>query len=72
MFCCLFSIYTRIYTEPFFLGVLSSVTIEILQFLLMTGVSDIDDVFFNACGVLLGYGLYFLLGQICVKNPNKD
>lgn len=62
----------RCFGRVFFLGVLSSVTIEILQFLLMTGVSDIDDVFFNACGVLLGYGLYFLLGQICVKNPNKD
>ncbi|GHV97537.1 glycopeptide antibiotics resistance protein [Lactobacillus nasalidis] len=56
----------------FLLGLLASVTIEILQFLLLTGVSDIDDVFFNGCGVLLGYGLYHLLGQICVKNRNKD
>ncbi|MFR0614475.1 VanZ family protein [Lactobacillus porci] len=50
--------------QVFFLGVCSSVMIEFLQFLLITGVSDVDDVFFNACGVLLGYGLYALLALL--------
>ena len=40
------------------LGMLTSVGIEALQFVLMTGVSDIDDVFFNVCGTVLGYALY--------------
>ncbi|MCI1290740.1 MAG: VanZ family protein [Lactobacillus sp.] len=35
-----------------------SIIIESLQFLLMTGVSDIDDVFFNFCGCCLGYLLF--------------
>lgn len=39
------------------LGVATSFIIESLQFLLATGVSDIDDLFFNSCGVVLGYGL---------------
>lgn len=40
------------------LGLFLSIVIEGLQFLLMTGVSDIDDVFFNVCGCLLGYWLW--------------
>lgn len=40
------------------LGTLTSIGIETLQFVLMTGVSDIDDVFFNALGTVVGYGLY--------------
>lgn len=40
------------------LGLALSIMIESLQFLLMTGVSDIDDVFFNFCGCCLGYWLF--------------
>lgn len=42
------------------LGMLLSIGIETLQFLLETGVSDIDDVFFNTCGTILGYLIYRL------------
>ena len=42
------------------LGMLLSIGIEALQFLLETGVSDIDDVFFNTCGAILGYLIYRL------------
>ncbi|MFD1393817.1 VanZ family protein [Lacticaseibacillus jixianensis] len=43
---------------------LLSVVIESLQFLLYTGVADIDDVLFNALGGLIGYFLYrFLFGR---------
>jgi glycopeptide antibiotics resistance protein len=41
-------------------GLCLSLVIETLQFLLMTGVSDIDDVFFNFCGCCLGYWLFCL------------
>lgn len=39
-------------------GIFVSVSIEGWQFILMTGVSDIDDVFFNVCGAVIGYGIY--------------
>lgn len=42
-------------------GMLLSLFIEVMQFGLATGISDIDDIFFNTCGVLLGYGLYLVL-----------
>lgn len=41
-------------------GALFSLMIEALQFLLATGVSDIDDVIFNTIGAMCGYGLYRL------------
>lgn len=41
-----------------------SVVIEGLQFVLMTGVADIDDVIFNTLGGIVGYLLYrFLFGR---------
>lgn len=42
------------------IGMLLSIGIETLQFLLETGVSDIDDVFFNTCGAILGYLIFYL------------
>ena len=38
-------------------GAALSAGIELMQFLLMTGVTDIDDVIFNALGALLGWGI---------------
>ena len=38
-----------------------SVIIESLQFVLETGVSDIDDVFFNVCGTIIGFILYRII-----------
>lgn len=45
-------------------GFCFSVLIESLQFLLATGVSDIDDVFFNTCGTALGYLLYLFIQRV--------
>ncbi|BAQ57462.1 conserved hypothetical protein [Lactobacillus acetotolerans] len=45
-------------------GIIFSVIIEGMQFLLETGVSDIDDVFFNTCGTILGYLLYLVYKRI--------
>ncbi len=42
------------------LGALISISIETLQFVLNTGVTDIDDVIFNTIGAALGYLLYFV------------
>jgi glycopeptide antibiotics resistance protein len=42
------------------MGAMISVSIEALQFVLNTGVTDIDDVIFNTLGAVVGYLLYFL------------
>ncbi|MDN6028960.1 MAG: VanZ family protein [Lactobacillus sp.] len=52
------------------LGVSISLLIETLQFYLATGVSDIDDVFFNSCGTILGYLLFWFYQQI--KNFRQE
>ena len=46
------------------MAALLSLSIECMQFLLGTGVSDIDDVILNALGALAGYGIYRLLWRV--------
>lgn len=41
-----------------FIGLVVSTTIEILQFVFCTGVTDIDDVIFNTIGTAMGYTLW--------------
>ncbi|MBE6023808.1 MAG: VanZ family protein [Cellulosilyticum sp.] len=41
-----------------FIGLIVSTFIEILQFILCTGVTDIDDVIFNTIGTAMGYMLW--------------
>lgn len=48
------------FRQIFSLGITLSIAIESLQFLLGTGISDIDDVFFNSCGAAIGYLIYWL------------
>ncbi|CAM3096451.1 Glycopeptide antibiotics resistance protein [Lactobacillus bombicola] len=48
------------FRQIFLLGITLSIAIESLQFLLGTGISDIDDVFFNSCGAAIGYLIYWL------------
>ncbi|MDF7672171.1 VanZ family protein [Lactobacillus sp. ESL0701] len=45
-------------------GMIFSIFIEGMQFLLETGVSDIDDVFFNSCGAAIGYLLYWVFKYV--------
>lgn len=45
-------------------GMFFSILIEVLQFLLMTGVSDIDDVIFNTVGTIIGVCIYQLVKKI--------
>lgn len=40
------------------IGMLLSLGIELLQFICVTGISDVDDVIFNTLGTLVGYGFY--------------
>ncbi|MDO4680631.1 MAG: VanZ family protein [Aerococcus sp.] len=45
-------------------GMLLSMGIEIGQYFLGTGVTHIDDVLFNACGVVIGYVCYDLINML--------
>ncbi|KRL63426.1 VanZ family protein [Lactobacillus psittaci] len=47
-----------------FSGMLLSLFIETMQFGLNTGVSDIDDVFFNTSGAIIGYLIYLFCKKI--------
>lgn len=44
--------------KAFLIGCGISVTIESLQFFLMRGFSELDDVMHNTLGCLIGYGIY--------------
>lgn len=46
-----------------FIGMVVSTTIEILQFILCTGVTDIDDVIFNTIGTAMGYILWVVFDR---------
>lgn len=50
------------------LGASLSACIELSQYLLMTGLTDIDDVIINALGSLLGWGIYRT--YLKIKNPD--
>jgi len=43
-----------------------------MQFLLETGVTDIDDVFFNSCGTAVGYFGYSLVMLIRRKSRKTN
>ncbi|UQS83425.1 VanZ family protein [Bombilactobacillus thymidiniphilus] len=49
------------------IGLCLSVLIESLQFILNTGVSDIDDVIFNTLGTILGYAIWSIVQRISRK-----
>ena len=51
----------------FILSALLSMIIEILQFVLKRGFAEIDDVFHNTLGALLGFGLYRFFSWIWGK-----
>ena len=44
-----------------------SVTIESLQFFLMRGFSEVDDVIHNTLGCMIGYGIYSLIRLVYEK-----
>ncbi|MCD2257017.1 VanZ family protein [Agrilactobacillus fermenti] len=48
------------FAKVLLLGIMTSISIEVFQFLLHTGITDIDDVIFNTVGTVIGFGLYRL------------
>jgi len=53
-------------------GLLISVSIEVLQFLLNRGFSEFDDVFHNVLGCLIGYGVYKGIFYLVIKAQRKS
>lgn len=51
-------------------GIGLSIAIECGQFILGSGISDIDDVIFNSLGTLIGCGLYFILNRLLTKKKH--
>lgn len=56
-----------------FIGLMVSTSIEILQFVLCTGVTDIDDVIFNTFGTAMGYLIWTIIDfvRIFIKKQIK-
>ena len=52
------------------LGLMLSLTIEGMQYLFYTGISDVDDVIFNTLGAAIGW-LIYLLGRLIAKICRK-
>ena len=50
----------RGFLQVVLIGALISTSIETLQFIFNTGVTDIDDVIFNTLGAAVGYLIYFV------------
>ncbi|EEQ23788.1 glycopeptide antibiotics resistance protein [Lactobacillus jensenii DSM 20557] len=50
--------------QTVFAGMVLSLFIETMQFGLNTGVSDIDDVFFNTIGAIFGYLVYIFIKKV--------
>lgn len=48
-----------------FVALLSSLAIEVVQYISRTGASDIDDIILNVLGAVIGYWIFRLFNYIC-------
>ncbi|OON98411.1 MAG: hypothetical protein ATN35_05205 [Epulopiscium sp. Nele67-Bin004] len=51
-------------------GFYTSLSIEILQFIYNTGISDIDDLIINTLGTIVGFGMYQAYKSVQQKNSS--
>lgn len=66
------AIYKEFRKRPFwviFIGMTVSSSIEVMQYIFCTGVTDIDDVIFNTLGTAIGYFFWYLL--TCFKKRSS-
>lgn len=52
--------------QTFLAGIILSITIELLQFLLCKGLCELDDVIHNVLGCMIGYGIVSVVKTISV------
>lgn len=59
------------FIKPLLIGFSVSLSIETLQFLFWTGITDIDDLIFNTVGTMIGILLFKLLRNLQKKRASK-
>ena len=59
-------------TKAILLGAGFSMVLEILQFILGVGATDITDVITNTLGVAIGVGIYCILSRVFKKNEKLN
>ena len=68
-------IYRNIYRKLFFVttlvGFMVSCIIEILQLVFKRGLCELDDLFHNTLGVVIGYFLYWMIRRLMLYWKNK-
>lgn len=52
---------------PIIIGIITTLSIEAVQYLTERGVFDINDIILNIIGTLIGYGIYRLFVNVCRK-----
>lgn len=52
------------------IGFLSTLFLEILQFITRRGIFEIDDIFNNTLGCIIGYGIAYII-LLCIKNKSE-
>lgn len=62
--------FRRHFWRVVFIGAVTSSSIEILQYVLCTGVTDIDDVICNTLGAAMGYGLWLIVDKLRKRRNN--
>ena len=53
-------------------GFLLSLAIETMQYILGSGISELDDLILNTVGAMLGYGLLRVFQKCCKKSQRSD
>ena len=54
------------------IGLIGTVSIEVIQYITGVGASDVDDVILNVLGTVFGYLIYYLTAQIIGKIKPKE
>jgi glycopeptide antibiotics resistance protein len=57
--------------KPFLFGLFFSSLIEVLQFVFKKGLCELDDVFHNVLGCMIGYWCLIAISQIAKKYKDK-
>jgi glycopeptide antibiotics resistance protein len=63
-FLLVFLLGFRSYRRLLFLSFISSLGVELIQFIMNVGVADIDDILFNTLGATLGILMLYIIAQL--------
>ena len=66
-FIPIISKYKRSFIRTAFMGMLFSLSVEIIQFIVNVGSFDIDDIILNTLGCIMGYIMFLLADAVILK-----